>query len=106
MNILSIVSGVIVFCLFIAFFIYTGINIKKSKKLTKIYKNIGWLGVSLLASLFISVHLSREVHIILSLIFVHYLKLTYSMTFIFGVFFLGKKIYSKIKGFFKPKFAA
>lgn len=106
MNILSIVSGVIVFCLFIAFFIYTGINIKNSKKLTKIYKNIGWLGVALLASLFISVHLSREVHIILSLIFAHYLKITYSMTFILGIFFLVKKIHSKIKGFFKPKFAA
>ena len=48
MNILSIVSGVIVFCLFIAFFIYTGIKIKNSKKLTKIYKNIGWC-VSLLS---------------------------------------------------------
>lgn len=106
MNILSIVYGVIVFCLFIAFFIYTGINIKNSKKLTKIYKNIGWLGVASLASLFISVHLSREAHIILSLIFVHYLKITYSMTFILGIFFLGKKIHSKIKGFFKPKFAA
>ena len=106
MNILSIASGVIVFCLFIAFFIYTGIKIKNSKELIKIYKNIGWVGVALLASLFISVHLSREVHIVLSLVFVHYLKLTYSMTFILGVFFLVKKTYSKIKVFFKPKFAA
>lgn len=106
MNILSIASGVIVFCLFIAFFIYTGINIKNSKKLKKIYKNIGWLGVFLLASLFISVHLSREVHFVLSLIFVHYLKLTYSMTFILGVFFLGKNIYKKLKGFYKSKVAA
>ncbi|HCM5085959.1 TPA: hypothetical protein N3K56_005191 [Klebsiella aerogenes] len=106
MNILSIASGVIVFCLFIAFFIYTGMNIKNSKKLKKIYKVIGWIGVVLLASLFISVHLSREVHIILSLVFVHYLKLIYSFTFILGVFFLGKKIYSKIKSFYKPKFTA
>lgn len=106
MNILSIASGVIVFCLFIAFFIYTGMNIKNSKKLKKIYKVIGWIGVVLLASLFISVHLSREVHIILSLVFVHYLKLIYSFTFILGVFFLGKKIYSKVKSFYKPKFAA
>lgn len=106
MNILSIVSGVIVSYLFIAFFIYTGIKIKNSKKLTKIYKNIGWLGVALLASLFISVHLSREVHIVLSLIFVHYLKNHLFNDFYFKCFLLRKENPFKNKRFFKPKFAA
>ena len=101
MNILSIASGVIVFCLFIAFFIYTGIKIKNSKKLTKIYKNIGWVGVVLLASLFISVHLSREVHIVLSLIFVHYLKLTYSNSYSKYIFH-ANRVYSLLSAITYP----
>lgn len=105
MDLLSIASGVLVFCMFIAFFIYTGVNIKQNDRLRKAYKIAFYLGLLIIAAMALTGIVAKEINVLFTLIFMYYLKSVYCFTFITGVFFGARSFYFKMKSLCKTKTA-
>jgi len=97
MNILSISIGFVFFVAIVCFFIFTYLNIKKSESLKKYAKIIGWIGISILGMLVLSGIVSKEANLFISIVFINYIKAVYFTVIAVGMFFIFKKLFSKIK---------
>ena len=86
--------------LFIAIMSLLGYSVKKirnSEKLNSLFKKFCWVGVGLLFFMMITSCISKESNMVISLVFINYLKFVYSLTISIGVFYIVKNIYEKVK---------
>lgn len=97
MSILEFLSTVIVFGVLASFIVFVVKNIRRSIKFTLYFKSLIKVGITLIALMFVSGVISKDINIFISLMFVYYLKVLYFSTLISFFYFVGRNIYMNIR---------
>lgn len=97
MSILEFLSTAIVFGIVALFITFVVKNIRKSIKLKLYFKSLIKVGITLIALMFVSGVISKDINIFISLMFVYYLKVLYFSTLLSFVYFVGRNIFMSIR---------
>ncbi|ENV1959770.1 hypothetical protein ACFI18_004538 [Salmonella enterica] len=97
MSILEFLSIAIVFGILAMFIVFVVKNIRKNTKLKLYFKSLIKVGITLIALMFVSGVVSKDINIFISLMFIYYLKVLYFSTLISFLFFVVRNIYMSIR---------
>lgn len=97
MSILEFLSTAIVFGIVALFITFVVKNIRRSIKFKLYFKSLIKVGITLIALMFVSGVISKDINIFISLMFVYYLKVLYFSTLLSSVYFVGRNIFTSIR---------
>lgn len=97
MSILEFLSTAIVFGIVALFITFVVKNIRRSINFKLYFKSLIKVGITLIALMFVSGVISKDINIFISLMFVYYLNVLYFSILLSFVYFVGRNIFTSIR---------